>query len=288
MEETGMVGWSIPSDLRVAGERGGGLRVKACVLADPAVAGVRVLTFPSHGGATRWVLLFDDATGEPLAIVDEAWTYAHRSIAAVALVADRLRPPEVRTVAILGAGRIARAGLVYVQRLFPGAAVAIASRRAETRSALAEVARDAHGMRASAVPLEAAVREAQIVLACTSASSPVVLDAWVMPGTVVASLETKESDPLFFSSADLRVVDSREQLGAELVRTFGPDAPGRIDATMAEVVTGTHPGRTGDAQRILVVSQGLVSQDVLLAVRAYRAARDLGVGTPLPVPHETR
>jgi ornithine cyclodeaminase/alanine dehydrogenase-like protein (mu-crystallin family) len=289
MEDAGTVSWSTPPDLRVAGgERGGRLRVKACALTEPAVAGVRVLEFPSDGSATRWVLLFDGATGEPLAIVDEAWTYVHRSIASLAVVAHRLRPREVRTVAIVGAGRIAGAALAYVDRLFPGAAVAIASRREETRSALAGVARDAHGMRASAVPAESAVRGAQIVLACTSASSPVLLDAWVAPGTVVGSLETVESDPAFFESADLRVVDSREQLAPELADAFGPDAPGKVDATMAEVMAGAHPGRTSDAQRILVVSQGLVSQDVLLALRAYHAAKDLGVGTPLAIPHTTR
>jgi len=286
MEHAGTLRWSNPRSMRVTagGEGDGRLRVKACALDADGIMGVRVLLFPGAGADTRWVLVFDDTTGEPLGIVDEGWTYPHRSIASVALLAHRLSGSEVRTVALIGAGRIARTAVPYVDRLFPGASLLIASRREETRTALAAFARDRYGIEADPVPIERAVREAQVVLACTNAASAVIDDAWVGSGAVVGSLEPRECDPLFFDRADLRIVDSREQLQDELSETFGPDAHERIDATMAEVIAGAHPGRTDDGQRIVVLSQGLVSQDVLLAARAYREAMARGVGIDIPIP----
>ncbi len=286
MEHAGTVRWSSQRNMRVtAAEEGDGrLRVKACALDATGIMGVRVLLFPGAGADTRWVLVFDDTTGEPLAIVDEGWTYPHRSIASTALLAHRLSVPEIRTVGLIGAGRIARTAVPYVDRLFPGASLLIASRREETRAALAAFARDRYGIEADPVPIEQAVRGTQVVLACTSATSAIIDDAWVGPGGVVGSLEPRECDPSFFDRADLRIVDSREQLQDELSETFGPGAHERINATMAEVIAGAHPGRTDEGQRIVVLSQGLVSQDVLLAARAYHEAMARGVGIQIPIP----
>ena len=284
MDHAGTVRWSTPDNLRVpATARGGRARVKACTLEEVGVAGVRILLFPASGSDTRWILLFDITSGEPLAVIDEAWSYPHRSIASVVSLTHRLRPPGVRSVALLGAGRIARAALPYVDLLFPQAAVAIASRREHTREALAELARTRFGMRASALAVEPAVRGAQVVLDCTGALS-IVADPWVAAGTVVGTLETHGCDAPLFTEADLRVVDRREQLEEELIEAFGPGAPARVDATFGEIVAGVHPGRSADSQRIVIVTQGLVSQDVALAARALDEARRRGVGTKLAIP----
>jgi ornithine cyclodeaminase/alanine dehydrogenase-like protein (mu-crystallin family) len=284
MDQAGTVRWSSPRSMRVGGGGPGSrLRVKACALETPGVAGIRVLVFPDGHPETRWVLVFDDATGTPRAIVDEAWTYAQRSIASMALLARRLSPSKVRGLALIGAGRIARSALPYVRHLFPGVSLAVSSRRDETRTRLAALARDRFDMEARAVTVEEAVRGSQVVLACTSATSAILRDEWVAPGAVVGSLEPTECGPEFFARADLRIVDSVEQLQGELIRAYGPDAPARIDGSMAEVVAGAHPGRTDEGQRILVLSQGLVSQDVLLAARAYLEATARGIGTRLPI-----
>ena len=284
MDAAGTVRWSEPRSMVVTGRPPGSrVRVKASALGDPTVAGIRVLVFNEEVD-TRWVLLFDDATGEPRAIVDEAWTYPQRSIASVALLAHRLRAGSVDRVGLVGAGRIARAALPYIDHLFPGSDLAVSSRREETRGEVAALARERYGIAATPVPVEEAVRGSQVVLACTGASTAVLRDGWIGPGTVVGSLETTECGSELYAAADLRVVDSREQLAGELAEAYGPEAPGRVDASMAEVVTGAHPGRADGAQRILVLSQGLVSQDVLLAARAYREAATRGLGTDLPIP----
>jgi ornithine cyclodeaminase/alanine dehydrogenase-like protein (mu-crystallin family) len=282
MEHAGTVRWSSPASLRVTGGEGQGrVRVKACALDGPGVTGVRVLHFAPAGAETRWILLFDAILGRPLAIVDEMASFADRSFASVALLAHRLRAEPVDVVAILGAGRIASAAPPYVADRFPDAAVVIAARRDEASAALATLARERYALRATPASFETAVRTAQVVFGCTGATEPIVQESWVAPGTVIASLEPRELEPALFAGADLRIVDVREPFNGELDEAFGRGASGLVDATMAEIVGGAHPGRTATGQRIVIVSQGLVSQDVLLAERLFRQAAARGIGTEI-------
>jgi ornithine cyclodeaminase len=164
--------------------------------------------------------------------------------------------------------------------------VVIAARRRPAAAALALLAEERHALRAAPTSFETAVRTAQVVFGCTSSTEPIVREQWVASGTAIASLEPRELEPALFAGADLRIVDAREPLREELDEAFGEGASERVDTTMAEVVGGAHPGRTAASQRIVIVSQGLVSQDVLLAERVFRqaVARGIGVEIPLPAP----
>ena len=151
------------------------------------------------------------------------------------------------------------------------------------RSELAGVAAR-YGLGATATSFEEAVRGARVVFGCTSATEPILLDAWVMPGTVVASLEPRECDPALYRHADLRIVDLHAALRGELDEAFGSGAAGRVDATMAEILAEVHPGRRSAGDSVVVLSQGLVSQDVLLAHRLLHEARARGLGTAVRPP----
>jgi ornithine cyclodeaminase len=82
-------------------------------------------------------------------------------------------------------------------------------------------------------------------------------------------------------SADLFIVDSREQLRNELVSEYGESAPAMIDATVGEIVAGAHPGRTAESQRVLIVTEGVASQDIALAHLAYTRSLKRGLGRRL-------
>jgi ornithine cyclodeaminase len=287
-DAAGTIHWPTPRSLNIAPDRwGNDYHVKACVLEEVPVGGIRLVSHPRDESSpinTRLIVLIDPATTLPLGIVDESWTYQQRTVASVVLASRRLAGAEARTLAVVGAGKLARAALAYYAFLFPLERVRIASRRPETRAALAEQAAQRYGVAGEpAASVEAAVRGADLVLTCTSSGQPLLEERWIGPGAVVASLETSEPGRDFAEQADLFVVDSREQLQKELVATFGPDAPGWVDATVGEVVTGSHPGRTDPGQRVLIVTEGMASQDIALAYRAYCEAVARGVGVPLPV-----
>jgi len=112
----------------------------------------------------------------------------------------------------------------------------------------------------------------QLVVELPNGTRAMLEESWIGPGTVVATLDSAEPGRDLAEKSDLFVVDSRAQLQKELTELFGAEAPGWVDATVAEVVSGKHPGRTDEAQRVLIITQGMASQDVALANLVYQRA----------------
>jgi ornithine cyclodeaminase/alanine dehydrogenase-like protein (mu-crystallin family) len=279
----GLVRWPSPPNMNMRDRHENHYHLKACILDEISVAGFRLVshnaTDETSQDATRFVVLVDVESSRPLAFVDETWTYAQRTVASIVMAARRLAREDAGTLALVGAGRLATTALEYYTRLFKLREVRIASRRPETRAALAAKASEKYGIDARAAGnIESAVRGADLILTATNSAAAMLEESWVAPGAVVATLDSAEPGRDLVEKADLFVVDSREQLKKELTELFGAEAPGWIDATVAEVVSGKHPGRTSAAQRVLIVTQGMASQDVALANLAYQRALARGLG----------
>src|SRR3954469_21426892 len=245
-DAAGLVRWPSPPNMNMRDRFENHYHLKACILDEPSVAGFRLVshsaTDEQSQDATRFVVLVDVESSRPLAFVDETWTYAQRTVASIVMAARRLAREDAGTLALVGAGRLATTALEYYARLFKLREVRIASRRAETRGALAKKASERFGIKARpADTIEEAVRGADLILTATNSARAMLEESWVGPGTVVATLDSAEPGRELVEKADLFVVDSREQLKKELTELFGPDAPGWIDATVAEVVSGKHP-----------------------------------------------
>jgi ornithine cyclodeaminase/alanine dehydrogenase-like protein (mu-crystallin family) len=54
-------------------------------------------------------------------------------------------------------------------------------------------------------------------------------------------------------------------------------------ADLGEIVAGLKPGRQDDDERILAMNLGLAMDDMAVAPEIYRKAKDLGIGTWLPL-----
>ncbi len=285
-DAAGRVRWPAPPNMNMRDRFENHYHLKACILDEISVAGFRLVahnaTDETSQDATRFVVLVDVESSRPLAFVDETWTYAQRTVASIVMAARRLARPDAGTLALVGAGRLATTALEYYTRLFKLREVRIASRRPETRGALATRATARHGIAARpAGSVEEAVRGADLVLTATNSARAMLEESWVMPGAVVAALDSAEPGRDLAEKADLFVVDSREQLRKELTELFGAEAPDWVDATVAEVVSGKHPGRTSPDQRVLIITQGMASQDVALAHLAYQRARKRSMGQPM-------
>ena len=287
-DAAGHIHWPTPRSLNIAPDRwGNDYHVKMCVLEPIPVAGIRLVSHPRDESSpicTRLILLIDPTTTLPLALVDESWSYAQRTVASIAMAARKLARPDARTLAIVGAGRLARTAATYYARLFDLAEIRVASRTASRRDTLVAELADGLGLPVHGLSsVEAAVRDVDLVLTATSATTALLEEPWIAPGAVVAAVGTAEPGRDLLEKADLFVVDNREQLRKELVAEFGEEAPGWIDATVLEIVSGQHPGRTDPAQRIVLVTEGIASQDIALAYLAYEQARQQSLGQAIPL-----
>jgi alanine dehydrogenase len=266
--------------------------VKGCVLESIPILGVRVVAYvinPDGSGtsapqSTRVVLLTDPRTGTLLAMVDEHWNYSIRTTAAAVIGAKYLARPDTHVVGIVGAGNLARTGLLALRETFPLATVRVASRRPESAARFAaEMSREI-GL---AVERRDTVREvcegADLIFVATTAGTPLVMRDWVAPGVCVVTVGNDEIDHRIYGSADKVVADEVDDVAALLLPVVraGLMREGGIYGAIWEVVAGRKPGRERPDERIVIKTVGLVSQDVAVAHHVYRKAMDAGLGFPL-------
>ncbi|HSO01099.1 MAG TPA: hypothetical protein VLS46_01130, partial [Gaiellaceae bacterium] len=186
--------------------------------------------------------------------------------AAVSAVATRaLARRDARVVAILGGGVQARSHAVAMRAVLPDA---------ELRT----------WTRADGGTPQAVLRDADVVCTCTSAHEPILRREWLAPGAHVNAVgssipSARELDTETMTAATL-FVDRREsavnEAGDLLLAGLGESD---IAAELGEVLTGAHPGRTGDAELTVFKSLGLAVEDLAAAELVVRAARERGRGT---------
>jgi len=230
---------------------------------------------PSHQAL---IALFDPASGTPLAVMDGTYITAIRTAASTAVSVRALANPGARVLAVLGAGVQGRSHLTTVTRVRHFAEVRIASRNRAAAEALAAE------FGVTAVPsLELAARGADVVCLCTDATAPFTDRDWFGPGTHVTSVGSSaggpELDPRTIRAADLLVVEHRDAFkpypgGAHELQ--GLDA--NLAAELGEVLAGTRPGRTGEAQLTVYKSMGHAIEDAVAADLVYRQALADGAG----------
>ncbi|HMQ95257.1 MAG TPA: ornithine cyclodeaminase [Amaricoccus sp.] len=148
---------------------------------------------PSVQGA---MVLFEDATGRIVAVIDSdlvtRWKTAADSLLGARLLARR----DARRLLIIGAGAVAASLIEAYRAGFPGIEVTLWSRTAASARALAE----ATGA-ASSEDLPAAVAAADIVATATMSTRPVLMGEWLRPG--------QHLDLIGAYRADMREADDR-------------------------------------------------------------------------------
>jgi ornithine cyclodeaminase/alanine dehydrogenase-like protein (mu-crystallin family) len=293
---SGQVVWSDPPvmGLRVP-EPKAAYRLKGAYLPALGVVGFRVTGFPldeagtGSGAAdnTRFVILSDPATGHPLAILDEHWTYSVRTVAAAVVAAKYLADPESSRLGLVGAGQLAGIGLEALLQVFPIKEARVFSRRPESRRGFAGRMSEITGIRVRAVDsAEEAVRDAPLILACTSAGRPIVQAAWVPRDAFLCTLGRDELEPECYAQADKIVFDSwelsQESSDVRKLVQAGVLSRERLHAEIADLVVGRARGREGP-ERVVVRAEGMANQDVAVCAWTYKEAARRGVGVVLPV-----
>ena len=132
--------------------------------------------------------------------------------------------------------------------------------------------------------LQAAVRDAEILLVATWSREPLLRADMVKNGAHVSTLGADELGKCEVH-ADLIgrsvfVCDDRElavSTGAIGAAGLGPEA---IHAEVGEVLAGEHPGRVNRTQITIFGGVGLAFQDLVLAGQVYQAACENGTGRP--------
>jgi ornithine cyclodeaminase/alanine dehydrogenase-like protein (mu-crystallin family) len=283
----------------VADAGGALMAMPAYVPGAAALAAKLVTQFP--GNADRGlpthlalVAVFAPDTGQPVAVMDGELITAARTAAGSALSVRLLARPQAAVMALLGTGVQARAHAQAVARVRPLRELRVAGRDAGRAAALAARLGEELGIAArSAAGYREAIAGADVVCACTHSPDPVVLGEWLEPGMHVTSVgvnvDGRELDAPAVARS-LLVVESREAAlspfpagSNDLLWAIrdGAVTADHVHAELGELVSGTRPGRTSDAQITLYKSVGLAAQDAAAAAAVLASARAAGLGAEL-------
>lgn len=236
------------------------------------------------------VTVMDASTGVPIALLEGGALTAIRTGAAGGLATDLLARPDSRVVTMIGSGVQARTLLEAVCTVRRVEQVRVFSRsRRNVQSFIAEVA--GHGpIPRDVVAADSAgeaARGTDILCTATTAGAPVIDDADIPAGAhlnLIGTYEYGKQEVEGRTVARCAVfVDDRAAAWHEAGDLIQPLRQGLIDeshvlADLGELVTGTKPGRTSEAQVTLFKSVGLAVQDAAAASAALANAAAMGLG----------
>ena len=238
---------------------------------------------PARGEPTvlGMYLLLDGATGKPLALIDGPELTVRRTAAASALAARYLAREDAGRMVMVGAGAMAPCLIRAHAAVRPVREIALWNRNAEKARALAASLRD-EGLAVTATDdLETAVREADIVSCATISATPIVLGAWLKPGTHVDLVgafrpDLRETDDEVMRRGRV-FVDTRPGGFAEagdVVQALQSGALREQDvaADLFELASGSKGGRRSADDITVFKSVGTAIEDLAAAILLYEAS----------------
>ncbi len=240
---------------------------------------------PRHGRSshTGLYLLFDPATGLPVACLDAAILTALRTPAASAVATQALARPGPSVLALIGCGEQAAHHIAAMRAVRPIRRILVWGRNAERAAAFAR-AHDAE----PAPSVAAAIAAADIVCTTTNPGAPLVLPEMLRPGlhlnAVGASLPIhQEIAPECLPRVKLFTdyLPSLEAQAGEVIaaRRHGVIAGDHAITEIGKVLGGVAPGRQSDGEITIYRSLGIAAQDIAAAQYIVARARETGRGT---------
>jgi ornithine cyclodeaminase/alanine dehydrogenase-like protein (mu-crystallin family) len=232
---------------------------------------------------TGLLILNDEVTGIPLAVMDCTWITAIRTGAATAVAAKYLARPESESIGILGCGVQGRSNLEALNVLFKIKRVVAYDTLPDQVKRFAQFARERFGFDVvkAKTAHEAVDGLDMIVTAGPILHKPhaTIKAGWMKPGAF-ASLVDFDS---YWEGAAMKetnkfCTDDVPQL--EHYRSIGyfQDIP-PIYASVGELVAGKKRGRENATERTITCNLGLALDDMATAPIIYKRAMERKIGT---------
>ena len=247
------------------------------------------------------VFLFDLATTELIAILQEAGLQRMRVGATSGIAAKHVARADARRIGLFGTGWQAKPQLEALARVRDIEYVKVFSVNAENRRRFVAEMAEIFNFPVTAVdnPRDV-VRDADIVACATNSQEPVFDGSWLEPGQHVNSLQAGELDELTHLRADPIVVRAFEK-SLHYLQKAAPEQPIQTVTTrrfddsfkdklveLGTIVAGIGQGRTTAEQITLFggsgtgPSSGLGIQFAAVGKLVYDLARKQGLGHEIP------
>lgn len=235
------------------------------------------------------IILLDEKTGAPIAIMDGGFLTAMRTGGVAGLATRILARKDARVHALFGTGGMARAHAWAVDAAGEIDKLILYSiDPLEKRKAFADSLEDILDCEIVLAedPAEA-VGQADVVTLITSAKDPIVNGDWFKPGTHINGVGSHAPAMRELDTKTIRI----SKVVCDLVEACQPEAGDfiipvqageysweDIHGSLGDVITGKITGRENDEEITLFKSVGLAIQDISTAFHVYNKAVELEVG----------
>ncbi len=229
------------------------------------------------------LILNDDESGIPYAVMDCTWITAQRTGAASALSAKYQARRQSEVVGILACGVQGRTNLLALAALFPVKRVYAYDLRPDARRTyIEEMSRRLAGVEIIAAknPREAVVESDLVVTSgpILKHPTPTIEKNWLKPGAFASAVDFDS----YWTGEALRQIDrisTDDHAQFQYYKSAGyfqttPDPY----ADLGELVAGLKPGRERDDERTMAINLGLALDDMAVAPEIYRRAKERGIG----------
>lgn len=241
--------------------------------------------------ANGLLVLFEEQRKTPFCVMEASIVSAVRTGAVSALAAEKLAPPDVQEVTLVGAGVNMRTQLVALQQVLPALRSARVWSRRGSRFPFVRQMKKRTGLRLVAHDQVAeACRGASFIISCLGSMPKPVIPAEAVRsgGVTLFNVGGLEFDPHLLPSMNRIVADDWEQGIKRANQTHAVAfQQGLIDRhqveNLAPILSGVKIGRLDRNERIFFCPTGLAFADTLIATRIYQQAVQLEIGWKLPL-----
>ncbi len=247
----------------------------------------------SRSGARFVVMLYEAESGDLVALIEGDYLGQMRTGAASGVATRLMARQDAQVAAIIGTGLQSRTQIEAIAAVRKLEGIRAFGRDPGRRETFAREMSARLGVPVTpASSVEQAVRGAGIVTTCTTSKVPVLEGRWIDPGTHLNAVgvnqaQKRELDTDAVLRSDVIAADSREQSKIEsgdLIQAFAGDGSRWVSVLeFADVVAGRTPGRTSPDQITLFKSNGVATEDIVVAGRVYEIARERRIGKLVPM-----
>jgi L-arginine dehydrogenase len=167
------------------------------VIADAKVFGAKLSPYIVTGSrpiVTAWTALMSMETGQPLMWCDAGLLTTERTAGATALAVEHLARGDARRLAIVGAGAVGQAHLRHVASLRAWESINVFSPDLANDTARRAAIAGIDARATVSANLADCVRDADVVMLCTSSGTPVLTDGLLTKPALITSISTNAAD----------------------------------------------------------------------------------------------
>lgn len=264
-------------------------------IAEPARFGLKIVSkYERPAGSTLgthvgMVVLFDAAEGVALAIMEGGTLTAIRTAAASGLATRVLARRDASVLAILGCGEEAYHHVAAMMAVRPISSIVVWGRNAaRVQAFVAHLKLPATVTARAAATAQEAVAAADIICTVTSATTPFLDGAWLLPGqhlnlvgSAIASTAEVDTATVVRTRFYVDYRDAALAHAGELLTAIksGAVTEAHIVGEIGEVLLGKKPGRASETEITCYKSLGIAAQDLAAAEYVYRKALAADAGT---------